>query len=280
MKRLEKLIKKACISLLAGGLGLGFLSGCGKTLDEALVRELECTVSTVPQMEDIRSGIICYSDTLLLRGNTFAGSFSDLKKSINDKGWTNINHIIAINFANEKLKTDPKNAEVYYLRAKGHFGMGLYEAAIEDLDKSIELAGYSDKIKYLCCKGHVNYRLRKYDSALNDFTNAFNLYKNERCYYGHMDLLLYDLGTVNYQVGKMEESLKYFTAGIPWAGARKVIMYRNRAVVYYAQGNYDAALGDLEIVLKDLQDNYFSELDEEIDKIKRYIACVYTEKKK
>lgn len=279
MSRLERILKKACIPVLAIGLGLGVLPGCGKTLDEALARELECKVSLVPQMEDIRSGIIGYYDTLLLsRGDMFAGRFSDFKKSIKDKSWTNINHIIAINFANEKLKTDPKNAELYYLRAKGNFGMGLYEAAVEDMNKAIELTD-SEKINYLLCKGHANYRLCRYESALDDFTNALKVFKGHGGH-GDMDLLLYDLGTVNYQVGKLEESLKYFTAGIPWAGVRKVIMYRNRAVVYYAQGNYDAALGDLEIVLKNLQDNYFSGLDEEIDEIKRYMACVYAEKKK
>jgi len=77
---------------------------------------------------------------------------------------------LAIEYCNQAIDNNPKNADAYYLRGFARYNMNNYEAAIKDFDTTVSINNHhADAYLY---RGNCKKELNKYWSALRDYRKA------------------------------------------------------------------------------------------------------------
>ncbi len=139
--------------------------------------------------------------------------------------------LLFLPFADSYARNTP---EKFKSRAVAYFQAGMYERAVEEFSKAIELG--PDYELYIL-RGKANLAKKDFDNAISDFTAASEIFPNDITAYsergkayaakGWFAQALYDL---NRSIGmKPDDGLSYYY----------------RADVYYAAGDYKMAWADL-----------------------------------
>ncbi len=140
----------------------------------------------------------------------------------------------AITFIDRAIEINKNEPDFYVLRAKANYKIGSKNLAMDDLNKSIELA---DNFAAFHLRGKLFLEANQLDKAKEDLRNAYNI--NSQC----ADLL-FDLGYLEYLNGENQLALDYYT---------KASQYDSRNPATYVNiGNLYAMMGDSKTAI----DNY------------------------
>ena len=140
----------------------------------------------------------------------------------------------AITFIDRAIEIDKNDSEFYVLRAKANYKIGNKSLAMDDLNKSIELA---NNFTAYHLRGKLFLEANQLDKAKEDLRNAYELNPESAD-------LLFDLGYLEYLNGENQLALEYYT---------KAAMYNSRNPNTYVNiGNLYAMMGDSKTAI----DNY------------------------
>jgi len=115
-----------------------------------------------------------------------------------------------LNVCSEIITLDPKDYMSYYNRGSIYSNMGLYDKALQDLDKTIELQ--SDYASAYNNRGLVHEKMEHYEKALADYNEAIRLEDSPIAYYNrgntYYELQEYDNALIDYQtvIGKLGDN--------------------------------------------------------------------------
>ena len=84
-----------------------------------------------------------------------------------------VNSEVDIKKLTEEIEKNPKNPYCYYDRAKGYYSLNMFEKALEDIDKTIEL--HVDELQIFVDKGIILKELSRYNEAIECFSKAIEL---------------------------------------------------------------------------------------------------------
>ncbi|MBC8358067.1 MAG: tetratricopeptide repeat protein, partial [Candidatus Aminicenantes bacterium] len=137
---------------------------------------------------------------------------------------------------NKAIEIDPKNSRAYNFRGTGYHYKGLYDKAIADYTKAIELdpknaTGYA-------IRGDVYHAKGLYDRAISDFTKAIELEPK----YEYVDAYI-GRGLAYGHKGLYDQAIADFTKLIE-INPKLAVAYSNRGVAYGHKGLYDQAIAD------------------------------------
>ena len=142
----------------------------------------------------------------------------------------------AIEFANEAIELNPKNAKAYNERGIAYGGLGEEYKSLEDYNKAIELN--SNSALYFSNRGHMHMFFKNPDDAIKDFKKAIELNSNESLAYSGLCWAYNDKGNYN-------EAIEYGTKAIE-LDKDNSSAYNNRGWAYFATKKYDQAIADFE----------------------------------
>ncbi|MDP2364162.1 MAG: tetratricopeptide repeat protein [Ignavibacteria bacterium] len=132
----------------------------------------------------------------------------------------------AINFIDRAIEIDINESQFYVLRAKANYKIGNKNLAMDDLNKSIELA---NNFTAYHLRGKLFLEANELDKAKEDLRNAYEINSESAD-------LLFDLGYLEYLNGENQLSLEYYI---------KASKYNSRNPNTYVNiGNLYAMMGD------------------------------------
>ena len=143
----------------------------------------------------------------------------------------------AINYYNKVIALDSDASTVsisYSIRGIAYLSKKVYESAIKDFSKALELGMDNPRIYLL--RGWTYHLQKNYDHAIEDFTKAIELNLHNADVYTYR-------GTIYYHKGKYNEAIEDFTKAIE-LDPEDVIIRNNRGVVYRDKGELDLAIED------------------------------------
>jgi tetratricopeptide (TPR) repeat protein/RsiW-degrading membrane proteinase PrsW (M82 family) len=149
----------------------------------------------------------------------------------------------------ERVSADsnPNNADFYYHRGRAYFERGLYNEAIEDFTKAIELK--PDEAYFYYWRGRAYYEKRDHNEAVQDFTKAIKLKPDEADFYYWCGGAYYESGMAYFEKGLYNEAIECFTKAIELKPDMAYFYYwRGRA--YYEKGDYGKAIEDFTKAIK------------------------------
>lgn len=176
----------------------------------------------------------------------------DITKNLLSKG--RYNDVIKITTAGSNIF--PIAQEWYSMRGWANYRLGNYTEAINDFDTAYYLGADGFNIMNFDNKIFVKYQLKEYDSAINDFDRAIRIANND----DERDEFLWDKAQFLYNIGQYEKALDVYDELIIKAEDDRVFLlkdrlYAERAMVYKALGNEEAAAQDIEkSAIQDLDD--------------------------
>ena len=142
----------------------------------------------------------------------------------------------ALNSFNEAIKINPNTYKAYYRRSWTYKSLGRIEAALDDLNKVIELSPKTS-VYYYSNRASLYETLKQYDKALDDYNKMIELNpKNSRGYHGRASL--YE------KLNQKEKAIEEYTRAIK-AEPTGALDYYCRADLYEKLGQYDKAIADL-----------------------------------
>lgn len=149
----------------------------------------------------------------------------------------------ALKIAEELLKENDKDAEIYYYIGNIYSSSKKYDKSIEYYDKTIKL---NPKHK----KAYNNRALSKNDigkyyEALEDIKKALELNTVKEDLYIYYD----NLGLIKSNIGEHDEAIKYFNRAIELNNKYDNV-YNNRGYTYFILEKYDEAVKDFTKAIK------------------------------
>lgn len=149
----------------------------------------------------------------------------------------------ALKIAEELLKENDKDAEIYYYIGNIYSSSKKYDKSIEYYDKTIKL---NPKHK----KAYNNRALSKNDigkyyEALEDIKKALELNTVKEDLYIYYD----NLGLIKSNIGEHDEAIKYFNRAIELNNKYDNV-YNNRGYIYFILEKYDEAVKDFTKAIK------------------------------
>jgi tetratricopeptide (TPR) repeat protein len=140
----------------------------------------------------------------------------------------------AITFIDRAIEKDKDQSEFYVIRAKANYKIGNKYLAMDDLNRSIELA---NNFTAYHLRGKLFLEANQLERAKEDLRNAYEINSESAD-------LLFDLGYLEYLNGEIQLALEYYT---------KAAKYNSRNPNTYVNiGNLYAMLGDSKTAI----DNY------------------------
>ena len=142
---------------------------------------------------------------------------------------------LAIAYYDKAINLDPNDAHTYYYRGCVYRSQEQHELAIENYDKAIDLTT-EDHVEFYDERARANFSLKRYWSAIEDYSEAIRIFPNNGNYY--------------YQRGLAKAAQKQYEAAI--ADYDEVIrihprhteLYRWRGFAKYELERYEAAIAD------------------------------------
>ena len=158
----------------------------------------------------------------------------------------------AINYCNKVIALDPDASTVsisYYTRGVAYLSEEVYESAIKDFNKALELgyALHTDNLGIYFLRGWAYYLQKDYDHAIEDCNVMIGLNSEEA--------MSYFLRGLTYgKKGELDNAIKDFTKVIKLK-SRDAEAYNNRGVAYSNKGELNSAIKDFTRAIK-LKPNY------------------------
>jgi len=175
-----------------------------------------------------------HPNTVLVRNN-LAGIY--IKKGI-DYFILNDNDLV-INALTQAIKMIPAKGEIYAIRAAAYYQKGDTEAAMTDINKSIDL-GCKDALgqaaKLILEKGNIHLKNNDFDQAITEYTMAVRLYPNYTTAYNIRGNAYYSKKDYNQAIADYSQAIRL--------NPNEAVYYSNRAGSYSCKGNYDRAIMD------------------------------------
>lgn len=155
---------------------------------------------------------------------------------------------LAINDFKKAQSLAPGKTDASFALGKIYYIKGNYKLALEYFDT--ELAFNPDNSKAYNDRGIVKCQIRKYDSAIVDFTNAFHLDSTFAMAFNNAGAAKYYNQDIDNPIEKDIESAKeYFSKAIE-LDPTLAIAYRNRGAMNLFLDEYEDALFDFKIAEK------------------------------
>lgn len=141
----------------------------------------------------------------------------------------------AVEYLNNALKLQPRDAEAYYNRGVAYDNLGQYKNAIKDYNQAIGLN--PDYAEAYSNRGTIHNTTGKYQQAIEDFSEAIRLKPDDAEAFLGRGFAYDKLGQSQQAIGNYSQAI-----GLNPDYAKA---YSNRGVVYFSQGNnrygcYDA----------------------------------------
>ena len=155
-----------------------------------------------------------------------------------------------------KALTYGDNHEVFWKRAKSSYRQKNDRAALEDINRAIEL--YSDNADYYYWRSKIYGVLKKYQKASSDIERAAKLKPNKKSIQKQRKWIISKLTNQGYELGKSrksESAIEKYTAALHLDPNNAYLHYRRgRALV--DKYKYESARSDLEMAIKLDPNNY------------------------
>jgi tetratricopeptide (TPR) repeat protein len=152
---------------------------------------------------------------------------------------------MALEYYDQAIKLEPKNAEVYYLRGIVNFEETDDDLALNDFNKAIEI-GF-DKIDIYYHRGLAYESLVEYENAVNDLTIFLN---HESKKSDEMLISSYETrGWCNYDMGNMAGALEDYSKVIE-IDPMKFGPHNMQATIFLLNKQYDKSMNTYKNMLK------------------------------
>lgn len=142
----------------------------------------------------------------------------------------------AIEFANEAIELNPKNAKAYNERGAAYSWLGKNDEALADYNKAIEFDD-NDEV-YFTNRGNTHMFFKDYDKGISDYKRAIELDSNYSLAYSGL------CGAYNDK-NNYDEAIKYGTKAIE-LDKNNYVAYNNRGWAYLGSKKYEQAIADFE----------------------------------
>jgi tetratricopeptide (TPR) repeat protein len=176
-----------------------------------------------------------------------------------------------IKYCDKVLEINEQNAKAYCVRGAMHKAVNDFDAAIEDLNRSIEInptpLAYSLLGNIWCEKGDFPEAIRNYNKVLefdpdnaaainnraeayfrmDDYDNAIKDYEKLNVLVPEEPSPYYNCGVCYREKGNLGKAVKYFDKAIE-LGNRDAHVYKSRGLAYMDLGEYDKAIADFKLV--------------------------------
>lgn len=149
----------------------------------------------------------------------------------------------ALKFAEELLKENDKDAEIYYYIGNIYSSLKKYNESIEYYDKTIKLN--PENKKAYNNRALSKNDIEKYDEALEDIKKALELNTVKEDSYIYYD----NLGLIKSNMGEHDEAIKDFNRAIELNNKYDNV-YNNRGYTYFILEKYDEAIKDFTKAIK------------------------------
>lgn len=137
----------------------------------------------------------------------------------------------ALTFIDQAIELQSEEAQFYVLRAKANYKIGNKISAMEDLNKSIELAENSDALHL---KGKLFLETNDLENAALNLRKAYHLNPQS-------GEILFDLGYLEFLNGDTQQALNYYSSAIKY-DSRNPKSYVNIGNIYSMLGNSKIAI--------------------------------------
>ncbi len=172
-------------------------------------------------------------------GQALAAKYLKAGKAEDDKK----DYIEAIEFYTKAIKVNENFSEAYYCRALSRSANNEIDAAIDDYTKAIEIdSKYTEAYNN---RGKLNYDRMNIEAAIKDFSLAVTFFP----YDVSISTIYTNRGKAYQFIGNTEASIDDYNKAIE-ADSHFIKAYLQRALVYYGQKNYTAAIADYDQVLE------------------------------
>ncbi len=185
-----------------------------------------------------------------------------------EEGWkfySDENYQDAVQSFTEAINSNPRNADGYFGRGTAYNELHENQKALEDFDKSIEIAPnfytYNNRAK-------VHYELKNYSEALEDFNKALQV--------NPQDFTAYiNRGKISFALRRFDSGMEDFDKAVELQ-PNNFLPYVQRAAAFYALGKMDSALKDLNQSIKLNPQNYeaYSYRAEVYSELKNYKSAL------
>jgi tetratricopeptide (TPR) repeat protein len=148
--------------------------------------------------------------------------------------------IEALNLLNLAISSNPNSAALFLLRGIFKYGLGDYNSAILDLEKSIALNPNEDSYTYLFL-GKAQFRCHNYDAGIVTLNKSIQIDSNELESY-------FWRGACNSKLDKSREAINDYTLYINVVDTifgMRMQAHQNRGIEYSKIGMNDSACKDL-----------------------------------
>jgi hypothetical protein len=173
---------------------------------------------------------------------------------------------LAIFFFSRAIEVDPNYAWAYHERAYAYSGKKLYEQAFHDYEKGLQVSTkYGDSYQlptalqggYLLNRAIDRYNKGNYDLAMKDLNEIIEKKypsvladaNNPRKFFSGIAVAYYYRGAIKAANGQYDEALSDYSMAIK-DGQTYPEAYKSRSNIFIAKGKYDQAISDLDQALR------------------------------
>jgi tetratricopeptide (TPR) repeat protein len=148
------------------------------------------------------------------------------------------------------INLDSNNAEAFWRRGNEFYRTKRYREALSDLNKSLEVDSNFSYSQVISDRGQTKEVLSLYQDAITDFTRAINLSltKDTSIPQG-LEGYYYNRGRVKLKIGDTTAALIDLDSAIHFWSSHHFAIKR-RAMVNCALGNYEEAMNDYKLLMK------------------------------
>ena len=151
----------------------------------------------------------------------------------------------AIEYIDKVIFYNGDSYDLYHNRGLAKLNLRLYEEAIKDFNRAIELGDYNSYYE----RGLAKFYMAFYKEAIEDFNKVIELDKNDTA-----SLAYNTIGLCKYNLNEFDEALKYYENAIE-INPNLIIAYHNIALLKHSIGLDDEALSYLNKALEIDPDN-------------------------